>query len=277
MRADELPRVGQPAILKGHVHASASRVLSYLRSAKQKHPLTRRHPAPDSTSIKKANEPIVSQRLISRATVAQQYGNPLKLPPGAMVKYVDWVPLEELKRIWPEVANLPALVNIDIVDDGETLATIAPNSQDFIVANHFLEHCLDPIGTIINLHSKLRDQGILFFAIPEKRHTFDRARPVTPYEHLLDEYRDGGRQSFRAEHIREVALLREREAAGVEQLVQELLNSGCRIHYHVWTYAEILELFTRTIRDFKLELEPECFTVNGSEVIAVLRKTAPPS
>jgi hypothetical protein len=247
-----------------------------------------RHHATAGTTVTKPNEPIVSERLICRANVAQKYLRgrgleigaahlPLKLPRGTTVKYVDRVPLEELKRIWPEVANLPALVNIDIVDDGETLATIEPNSQDFIVGNHFLEHCLDPIGTIIHLQSKLRDRGILFFAIPEKRHTFDRVRPVTPYEHLLDEYWDGGKQSFRAEQTREVALLREKEAGDVDRRVQALLNSGCRVHYHVWTYAEILELFTRTIRDFKLELEPECFTVNGSEVIAVLRKTAPPN
>ena len=38
---------------------------------------------------------------------------------------------------------------VDVVDDGETLATVAGGDrQDFIVANHFLEHTENPIGTI---------------------------------------------------------------------------------------------------------------------------------
>ena len=45
---------------------------------------------------------------------------------------------EELKRIY---SNLKNTVNVDIIDDGEKLNKIEDNSQDFIIANHFIEHC----------------------------------------------------------------------------------------------------------------------------------------
>ena len=63
------------------------------------------------------------------------------------VRYVDRMWTDELRREYPELANWD-LTQVDVVDDGEKLATIADESQDFIVANHFLEHTEDPVGTI---------------------------------------------------------------------------------------------------------------------------------
>ena len=37
------------------------------------------------------------------------------------------------------------------MDDGERLATIADATQDFVIANHFLEHCQDPLGALGNM------------------------------------------------------------------------------------------------------------------------------
>ena len=58
-------------------------------------------------------------------------------------KYVE----DDLRREYPELTDWN-LTPVDVVDDGEKLLTIAEESQDFIVANHFLEHCENPIRTI---------------------------------------------------------------------------------------------------------------------------------
>src|SRR5262245_59573174 len=72
---------------------------------------------------------------------------PLVVPPGARVTYVDRMPIEELRRQYPELID-QELTPVDVVDDGERLLQFAPGSQNFIIANHFLEHTQDPIGTL---------------------------------------------------------------------------------------------------------------------------------
>jgi len=94
----------------------------------------------------------------------------------------------------------------DVLDDGESLSTIEPASQDFIVANHFLEHCENPIGTIENHLGKLRPGGILFYAVPDKRFTFDYPRDVTPLEHMISDY-EHGPEGSRSEHFDDWARL----------------------------------------------------------------------
>src|SRR5690348_10635190 len=80
---------------------------------------------------------------------------PLQLSSRAHVKYVDRLSVPDLRRHYPELNNLN-LVNVDIIDDGERLTTIPANSQDFIVANHMLEHCKNPIQTLQSFLSKLK-------------------------------------------------------------------------------------------------------------------------
>ena len=72
---------------------------------------------------------------------------PLWMPRGARVRYVDRKPLEGLRAEYPEWAAWD-IVAPDVVADGETLAGIPDASADFVVANHFLEHTEDPIGTL---------------------------------------------------------------------------------------------------------------------------------
>ena len=62
---------------------------------------------------------------------------------------------------------------MDVIDNGETLQTLPDARQDFVVANHFLEHCQDPIGTIVNHFRVLKPGGVLFMAVPDKRWSFD--------------------------------------------------------------------------------------------------------
>ena len=115
---------------------------------------------------------------------------PLPLPPAARVKYVDRMANERLRAHYPELSGQP-LVDVDVVDDGETLASFADASLDFVVANHFLEHCQDPIATFASFLRVLRPGGIVYAAVPDKRHTFTSDRATTTLEHLLRDHRDG--------------------------------------------------------------------------------------
>ena len=197
----------------------------------------------------------------------------MKLPKGASVRYVDIFTAEELRRAWPQDYTKLDIVEIDVVDDGEKLTKFKNNSLDFIIANHFMEHCLDPIGTIINMYKKLKKDGVLFFAIPDKRYTFDKKRPLTTYEHLLKEHTDT-KKTFLREHTEEYVKLGESYKGDVAKRAQELIESGYRVHYHVWTTPQMIELFSRSAQDFKLNLEIVASMKNQHEVIFLIQKTA---
>lgn len=202
---------------------------------------------------------------------------PLEMPPGARPRYVDRMPVEQLREEYPELAGWE-LTPVDVIDDGEALATVAAESQDFIVANHFLEHCEDPIGTIATHLGKLRPGGVLFYAVPDKRYTFDFRRPVTPLEHMLADHDEGPERS-RREHYDEWAELvvaEDGESEGErEAKARRLEAEGYSIHTHVWTQAEFLALILAARERLGEAFEVEAAARQGIELVVVLRKPGP--
>jgi SAM-dependent methyltransferase len=197
--------------------------------------------------------------------------NPLPVPPSARVRYVDRLPVSELRAQYPELEHEP-LVQVDILDDGERLAKIPDSSLDFVVANHFLEHTQDPVGTLLNAFRVLRPGGILYLAVPDKRHTFDRDRPVTSLDHVLRDFH-GGAQVSRREHFEEWARLVERVPEDeVPRRAEQLMDRDYSIHYHVWTQQEMLELLTATRERVDLQFDVELVEQIKHEVVFVLRK-----
>jgi hypothetical protein len=65
---------------------------------------------------------------------------------------------------------------------------VQEQSQDFIIANHALEHSPDPYGTLKNWLSKLRPAGVIYAAIPIAEKCYDKGRPVTSLQHLVDDH-----------------------------------------------------------------------------------------
>jgi predicted SAM-dependent methyltransferase len=195
---------------------------------------------------------------------------PLRVPHMARVSYLDRLSREELYRQYPNLAN-HELVPVDIVDNGERLARVADASQDFLIANHFLEHCQDPIGTLVHFFRVVRDQGILFLTVPDKRYTFDRDRPVTPLRHLLADHQVSPELSKR-EHVIEFVrlVLKTADPEEIERQTHHLLATDFSIHYHVWTQKELMELLLELRR--KVAFEVELFLRRSYEVVIVLRK-----
>lgn len=199
---------------------------------------------------------------------------PLSMPPQARARYVDRMPVEELRREYPELDGWD-LTPVDVIDDGEALNTIAPESQDFIVANHFLEHCENPIGTIETHLGKLKPGGVLFYAVPDKRYTFDFRRPPTPIEHMVADYEEGPERS-RREHYEEWAgLVFPEEGESEEQMLaraREIESAKYSIHMHAWTQAGFLRLVLDCRERFGDAFEIEAAARQEIEFIVVLRK-----
>jgi SAM-dependent methyltransferase len=203
---------------------------------------------------------------------------PLRVPRGATVKYVDRSPVAALRTEYQEL-GADRLVEADIIDDGERLTTIGDRSLDFVIANHFVEHCQDPIGALANMLRVLKEGGVLYLAVPDKRYSPDRDRPVTSNEHLLRDHREGPLWS-RRQHFEEWVRLwdheRQRDADAVDRRVHELMEADYSIHYHVWTAAAfmsfLLVLKGELAAGMGLECEIEHFFRNRDEVIVILRR-----
>lgn len=196
--------------------------------------------------------------------------NPLRVGGKARVKYLDRMSVADLRRQYPELAR-EQLVEVDIVDDGEQLATVADQSQDFVIANHFLEHSQNPLLAFRNIYRVLRPGGVLYLALPDKRYSFDAERPVTTLEHLQRDLQEGPAW-YRRGHFEEWTqhVNRLTDPADRDRQVEHLMSLDYSIHFHVWSQREMLELllFLQTSFPFELEL----LLKHGEEQIFILRK-----
>lgn len=197
--------------------------------------------------------------------------SPLVVRPPVRVRYVDRMSVADLRRQYPEPNDSP-LVEADIIDDGERLTKVADASQDFVISSHFLEHCQDTIGAVKSMLRVLKPGGIAYVAVPDKRYTFDRLRPVTPFEHLLRDHVEGPEWS-RLQHFEEWVTLGE-DVNTTNKSVRQLMEMDYSIHYHVWTQGGLFEMFGRMQSELKLNFEIEATVRNALEMIFILRKGA---
>ena len=168
---------------------------------------------------------------------------PLPVSPDTQVTYVDWMSKENLYESYPELrGSNPA--DVDRIDDGETLSTFESESQDFIIANHFLDHCQDPFQTIKNFLRVLRPGGLIYMAIPDMRRTFDRDRPRTPLSHVVVDHASGAETS-REQHFHEWVTLLESHFGRVytreriEARVRELIARDYSVHFHTFISDDV--------------------------------------
>jgi SAM-dependent methyltransferase len=147
--------------------------------------------APEMLSVRRK---LAARFLVGDGIEIGALDSPLPVPAKARVRYVDRVSVAQLRAYYPELSDRQ-LTDPDSIEDGERLPTIAGGSLDFIIANHMLEHCENPLGTLRTHLDRIRTGGVLFYAIPDKRQCFDHSRPLTSFEHLLQDDADGGAQS----------------------------------------------------------------------------------
>jgi SAM-dependent methyltransferase len=204
---------------------------------------------------------------------------PIPTPPWATVDNVDRMTSAELREAYREMADAD-LAEVDLVDNGERLDLVEAASQDFIVANHFLEHTGDPIGTIATHLDKLRPGGILFYAVPDKRFTFDFRRETTSLEHMVRDHEEGPEGSRRG-HYDEWGLAvlgTETDRAKpdfherAKRFSRELEDQDISIHTHTFTTSSFLGLLLHCRERCEEGFEIEAFARHEVEVVAIIRK-----
>ena len=197
---------------------------------------------------------------------------PLITPPGATVRYLDRMSSKDLRIQYPELGPEP-MVEVEIIDNGETMTEVKDGSQDFTVASHFFEHSADSVTAFKNLLRVTKNNGYIFLVVPDKRFTFDKDRPETPFEHILEDFNEGPGLNKR-QHFEEWSKLVDGAEGdkAIKDRADHLIEMDYSIHYHVWSPKNMLEYFVRLREMLDESFDMKLFAENMTEMVIVLQR-----
>ena len=178
--------------------------------------------------------------------------HPLPLGPFAeSIQYCDAFDRPSFARAFPEVSTniefFPDYIDFQLnFDTADFVETIGKGSRDFLVANHVLEHLVNPIRFLEQCYDVLNDDGLLYIGLPDKRAIFDRDRQRTPIETLVRRYRNQESQ-LDAETVIEYVNQVDRPATRFDEsspnFEAELERHRQRsLHVNVWLVDDFIEI-----------------------------------
>lgn len=152
------------------------------------------------------------------------------------------------------------------IGEASNLSAIRTGAYDFLISSHALEHCANPLKAMSEWRRVIRPGGLMLVVLPRRQDTFDHFRPITPFEHLLeDESREVDETDLT--HLDEIVALHDltRDAPGLTResyLARALKNHENRgLHHHVFdealmrrmlAHVQVTPLFTDYARPMHL-------------------------
>lgn len=210
------------------------------------------------------------------------FEHPAALPAGCSVEYVDAITPEQAQALFPEISTA-GFRRVDHLVDLNTQGLRAfPDGQlDFVIINHVLEHLYNPIFILGEIFRVARPGGHVVLSIPDRDCTFDRSRPLTPFAHLLDDYRRQVRTAGPEDYMDIPRYIFPEFLDDPAVLAQHL--AGCvarREHIHVWSSASFRDFLARSFALLglrpRLAFESDA-AQNGYEYFATFEAQAAPA
>ena len=148
-------------------------------------------------------------------------------------------------NIVPERLGQPT--NADYLTDATNLYFAKDGEFDFVCSSHVLEHIASPIKALYEWKRVIREGGLIYCGVPDKRFTFDHRRQRTTLSHLIEDYQKDVDQSDMT-HIRDLVDNWDERLDSCWDNKQQLLehiraNPLSGIHHHVWINDDVVELF----------------------------------
>ncbi|MCC6219938.1 MAG: methyltransferase domain-containing protein [Deltaproteobacteria bacterium] len=182
-----------------------------------------------------------STRLHGRGLEIGPLHRPMVRHDGMDVDYIDRLTVEELRRHYPELKELP-LVEPNIIGDAQYLSEISNDAYDFLISAHVIEHVLNPILALKEWCRVIKPGGLIYLIVPDKRVIFDKKRVRTTLEHLILDFLEPSKERD-FEHYLEYALfVHNKIGADAIEEARRLIATDYSIHYHVFIPSDIVSL-----------------------------------
>lgn len=82
-----------------------------------------------------------------------------------------------------------AVLGTQYIGEATEVASLVNGKRyDFVISSNCLEHVANPVKALRSWLEILKEGGVLLLIVPNKKNNFDRRRPDTPFEHLMQDY-----------------------------------------------------------------------------------------
>lgn len=125
----------------------------------------------------------------------------------------------------------------NLILESSALTDLKDGTYDFVLSSHCLEHCANPIKALREWMRVVHPGGAIILVLPHGPHIFDRHRPLTSLEHMLeDRRRDVGEDD--KTHVEEMYSLHDFSLSpmtpkSLREALDDNFRSRC-VHHHVF-------------------------------------------
>jgi SAM-dependent methyltransferase len=169
-----------------------------------------------------------------------------KIPIYRILNSLDGVNFKE-NNLWRERGSLFKFNN-EYISESIDLKSFKDNQFDFILSSHSLEHSANPLKALFEFKRVVKNGGYLLIIIPKKDHNFDRKRPITSFETILNKFEsNAGEEDLSSlEEILELHDLGSNpEADDFSNFINMALNNYDHraLHHHVFDMSLLKQVF----------------------------------
>jgi SAM-dependent methyltransferase len=135
------------------------------------------------------------------------------------------------------------------ISEASNLSCISTSAYDFLICSHVIEHVANPLRALREWLRVVRPGGTLLVVAPHRQGAFDHRRPVTTFQHLVEDFERGTKEDDLT-HLPEILALhdlsRDPDAgthAQFEARSRKNLENRC-LHHHVFDVELVGKMLT---------------------------------
>jgi SAM-dependent methyltransferase len=163
-------------------------------------------------------------------------------------------------------------VGYQFIGEAADLSFSTDEKYDFVISSNCLEHLANPLKAIREWLRVITPNGVLLIVVPHKDKTFDHKRPVTRFDHLVDDFNRNTAEDDMT-HLEEILSLHDLEmdlpAGNFEQFsarCRSNIENRC-MHHHVFSATLLSEIFRhldRQVLSYNI--------LNDGNIVVLVRK-----
>ena len=202
---------------------------------------------------------------------------------------------KELEAVAEDIVETDTLLDLNQLE----YSSLDDNDFDFFIANHVIEHLVNPLSFLNNLNSIMKTGSYLYLAVPDKEYTFDRHRKLHDWEHFHEEYQQKitrlskehledflfNKMSAKPNLLEKTSLsnywyqrAKSWRLSPQQYYQQARFHLKRSIHVHVWNQDSFDRFIALAIENLGLDLEIKATVKSadsGYEMIYILQKIEP--